>query len=77
VNLRFVISEQACLPDRQGIVICDLFDISGLRIKRLLNDKKMPGTYDIKIDLSDIPAGIYFCELKTNGGKQTKKVIKL
>ena len=71
-NLRITICEH-------GIVICDLFEISGVKIKGFLNEVKMPGTYDMEIDLSDLPEGIYFCVLKTNPARagQTKKIIKL
>lgn len=39
--------------------------------------RKKPVILEMEIDLSDIPAGIYFCVLKTNEGVQTKKLIKL
>lgn len=69
-NLQFVISEL-------GIVNCELFDISWVKIKSIINEKKMPGTFEMEIDLNDLPAGIYFYTLKTNDGIQTKKIIKL
>ena len=61
----------------QGLVTCDLFEISGVKVKTLLNEKKMPGTYEMEIDLSDLPGGVYFCVLKTSEGIQTRKMIKL
>lgn len=68
-NLRFKINEQ-------GLVICDLYEISGVKIKTLLNENRSPGTYEMEIDLSDIPAGVYFCVLKTNQGILNRKIIK-
>lgn len=63
---------------QEGIVICDLFEISGVRIKRLLNEIKTPGTYEMEIELSDLPAGIYFYQLKTDNIKAgTRKMIVL
>lgn len=59
-----------------GYLILDLYSIAGLRIKRLVNEKKMPGTYDMEVDLRGLPAGIYFCVLKTNDGIQTSKLVK-
>jgi len=72
VKLRFTI-------DDQRFVILDLFEISGVKIKQLLNEEKIPGTYEVEIDLSSIPAGVYFCVLKTNpeDSGQTKKIVKL
>jgi len=69
-NLRFTIYES-------GFTICDLFEISGVKVKSILNEKKLPGTFEMEIDLRDIPAGVYFCVLKTNKRIQTKKIIKL
>jgi len=61
------------------LTICDLFDVSGRRIRRLVNEEMMTGTYEMDVDLSDLPAGIYFCTLKTNppAGIQTRKIIKI
>ena len=69
-NLRFTIYEQ-------GVTIFELFEVSGVRIKTLLNEVKSPGTYEIEINLSDQKTGIYICVLKTRTGIQTKKIIKL
>ena len=70
VNLRFVIGEQ-------GLVICDLLNISGVKVKSFFNEMKKSGTHEMEIDLKNIPAGVYFCVLKTNKGIQTKKIVKL
>ncbi len=58
-------------------MIIDLFSISGQKIKRLMNEEKLSGTYEFEIDVSDLPAGVYFCTLKTDGGVETVKMIKL
>jgi hypothetical protein len=60
-----------------GYVIIELLDIAGIRKKQIVNEIKMPGTHEIKFDLSDLKPGIYFCTLKTNENLQTKKIIKL
>lgn len=60
----------------QGYIICDLFSISGVRIKNLINDKSFSGSNEIQIDLSDIPVGIYFCVFRTSKGMATRKMIK-
>lgn len=75
VNLKFQINDPG--DESEHIVICDLYDISGVRIKQLINENKMPCTHFEKIDMSDVPAGIYFCTLKTKNGIQTRKIIKL
>jgi hypothetical protein len=70
VNLQFVKGEL-------GVIKIDLYEISGVKIRPLLNEVKLPGTYEKEIDMSELPAGIYFCVLKTKEGKQTKKIVKL
>ena len=68
-NLRFVIGEQ-------GMVNCELFDISGVKVTTLLNEKRIPGTYELKINLSELEAGVYFCVIKTSKGIYTKENCK-
>jgi hypothetical protein len=33
------------------------------------------GDNEIKVDLSDVPAGVYFCTLKIDEGMETVKVV--
>ena len=56
----------------------DLYQISGVKVKRLVNEEKKPGTYEMEIDLEEFTKrGLFLCTLKTNEGIQTKKIIKL
>jgi len=54
-----------------------MFEVYEIKVKSILNEEKLPGSYEMKIDLSELKQGIYFCVLKTNYGMQTKKIIKL
>ncbi len=69
LKIRFTIFER-------GITTFELFEISGVKVKSLINEIKMPGTYEKEVDLSKLNPGIYFCVLKTEEGIQTKKLIK-
>jgi len=69
-NLRFTINEY-------GLTILDVYEISGNWIERIMNEMKTPGNFEMEVDLSDLPKGIYFITLKTNEGIQTTKMIKL
>ena len=69
-HLRYTISDQR-------IVNIDLYEISGAKVKGLLNEQKIPGTYEQTIDLSDLKPGVYFCVFKTLQNTETKKIIKL
>ena len=61
--------------DKPGMVNCDLYEVSGIRIKRIMNEPKKPGTYEMEFKVGNFPAGVYFCTLKTNDNIQTKKLI--
>ncbi|MCD4683374.1 MAG: T9SS type A sorting domain-containing protein, partial [Bacteroidales bacterium] len=69
LNLNFTIIQQ-------GVVNCDLFEISGIEVKRLLNEPKKPGTYDVVFNVSDLPAGVYIIKLQTKNKIDMKKIIK-
>jgi hypothetical protein len=51
--------------------------ISGVRVKRLLNELRKPGTYEMEIDLSDLPAGMYFVRLHLGNEVITRKLVKI
>jgi len=62
---------------KKHYVILDFFSIEGMLIKRLMNEEMGAGEYEIEVDLSDLPAGIYFCRLKTSQQEATRKIIKM
>ncbi len=70
VRLRYQINEQR-------LTICDLFQISGKRIKRLMNEVRMPGEYEMEIDVSDLPAGIYIYRLQAGEYTGLGKIVKM
>jgi len=61
----------------QGMMICDLYSIEGFKIMRLLNKEVMAGEHEIEVDLSELPAGVYVCVLKTSDRTEICKLIKL
>jgi len=56
-------------------VILDIYSIEGIMIERLLNEKVMEGEYEMEVDLSNLPAGLYFIILQIDGMKETVKLI--
>ena len=48
------------------LVIVDLVDMTGIRVKRIIEEQKLPGTYNVNVDLSELPKGVYYCILKNN-----------
>jgi len=56
-------------------LISDLYSISGLKIKRLLNEMRMPGEYEMEVDLSELPPGVYVVILDIEGITTAKKLV--
>jgi hypothetical protein len=58
-----------------NLVDLTLKDSQGRTIKSLLYEERTEGTHSIKADVSALPAGIYFYQLKTGFFQETKKLI--
>lgn len=58
-------------------VTIEIFDLTGHKIITLVDYIQQQGEQQQVFNSSSLSAGIYFCVLKTNGGTQTKKMIKL
>jgi phosphodiesterase/alkaline phosphatase D-like protein len=51
-------------------------DISGRVVRQLVNTAQESGRHSVTIDAGDLPAGVYFYQLKTaDKSVQTKKMI--
>lgn len=62
-----------------GPVLVDVYDMLGRRVRRLVNDRRTAGEYDILWDgrngnHSLVSPGVYFCMLRTANGAVTKKL---
>ena len=61
-----------------GNVNISLYNVVGQRTEILVNEFKNIGNYKISLNTSDIPSGVYSCEIIINGQTSDyKKVIKL
>lgn len=67
-KLTYVISQP-------GNIDLSLYDIAGRVVRNLYQGSCNPGQYTMY--LTDIPAGIYFCHLKTSTNERIKKLVKL
>jgi len=70
VRLRYLIHDI-------GYLIFDLFDISGRKICRNKGKQVLPGEHEIEIDLSDVPAGVYFLRMQAGDEVVVRKVVKM
>jgi uncharacterized protein (DUF1501 family) len=58
-----------------NLVDLNIKDSQGRTIKNILHEERTEGTHIIKVDVSDLPTGIYFCHFKTGFFQETKKLI--
>ena len=58
-----------------GLVNISLYDTNGKYIRELINAEFPKGENSISVHLNELPQGIYFYQMKSNGFKQTKKLI--
>jgi photosystem II stability/assembly factor-like uncharacterized protein len=52
-----------------------VFDVLGNEIEILVNEEKLAGTYELTWNGTNLPSGVYFYQLKTEGFVETKKMI--
>lgn len=58
------------------IVNISIFDITGRKVKELVNEKKQPGYYNIELKGGELSSGIYFYRMVTSSGhKSVKKLV--
>ncbi len=67
-HLRYVIHDIRYL-------ISDLYSISGRKIRELIHEKHTPGEYEMEIDVSDLPAGVYFIRIQNGSLIEVQKMI--
>lgn len=62
-----------------GFVSLKIFDLLGKEVASLVNEKQNAGSYTVNFDSFEfnLPSGIYFYTLKTDGFTETKKMVLL
>lgn len=60
-----------------SLVILNIYNLLGEKIKTLVEKEQAPGKYQINFDGNNLPSGIYFYQLKTDKFQQTKKMLLL
>lgn len=64
------------LPERTKVVL-SVFSITGEKIRELINEDLLPGSYKYEFEGTNLSSGIYFYQLKTDNFVQTKKLVLL
>ncbi|RLD76356.1 MAG: hypothetical protein DRJ15_15480, partial [Bacteroidetes bacterium] len=55
--------------------IFELYSIWGIKVKTLLHEEQQPGEYELSIDVSDLPDGIYFIRMQSGDTQATGKLV--
>lgn len=58
-----------------GHTILELVDIFGNRVETLVDDYRQAGEYSLKFDSRELPAGLYYYQLRVGDIMTTKKII--
>jgi len=66
---------------RRGDVRLEVYDASGRRVRTLVEGTLAPGRHSVRWDGrssqgAEAPAGVYVVDLKTDGGSETRKVVR-
>jgi hypothetical protein len=61
---------------KDGAVSISLIDLNGMQFYSNEIKNQNVGSYEYKMDLTSFPKGTYLCQLITENGKITKKLIK-
>ena len=54
-----------------------VYDILGNEVATLVNSEKPVGVYVVEWNASNVPSGVYFYQLQTEGYVETKKMMLL
>lgn len=59
------------------VVSLIVYNLLGKEIMKLVNEKQLPGMYEVSFDGSMYPSGVYFYVLETQNYKETKKMLMI
>jgi hypothetical protein len=74
-KIRFALKENGKGKKEETKLI--IYDILGKEIQTLVNEQLSPGTYEVTLDGSNLPSGIYFYQLRSGEYLETKKLVLL
>jgi len=60
-----------------GDVRLAVYDLLGREVAVLVNEKKLPGSYDVRFDATGLSSGVYLYRLKAGNFVQTRRMIVL
>ncbi len=64
------------LPENCAVRLI-VFDILGREVATLVNEKQVPGNYEVTFEAKNLPSGVYFYRLIADDFVQTRKLVVL
>lgn len=64
------------VPIASNVTIC-LFDVSGRKIRTLVNQMMPPGRHQALLDTTGLRSGVYYCRMRGPGFMKTRSLILL
>jgi hypothetical protein len=52
-----------------------VYDLLGREVAVLVNEKKAPGTYQVRFDATGLPSGVYFYRMQAGSYTETKRML--
>ena len=52
-----------------------IYDVNGSKVTTLVNEELQAGKHNFEFATENLPAGIYYCNIKTNEGSKTNKML--
>jgi len=65
------------ISGQDSYVTLKVFNVLGVEVAVLVNEKKEPGTYSVNFSGSNLASGTYFYRLQAGAFVQTKKFVLL
>jgi len=62
------------IPSASNVTL-KIYDVIGNEVASLVNEKKDAGGYEVNFNAKNLPSGIYFSTLRSNGNVQTQKLL--
>ena len=60
-----------------GKIILSIYNIYGSEVKKIINEERATGSYEVELNLINLSSGIYFYRLQTEQFVETRKMILL
>lgn len=62
---------------KSGLVVINIYDLLGRKVKSLVNEYKLPGNYNITFNSGNLSSGVYFYQLESGDFISIKKMLLL